>query len=200
MDLDVAGRAVDALDEEDFGIFVGVLELVMGARGRVGPIPILLDREGSEAAFLGAGDEQLGAVDVGDGEGAGGRDVLGGVAFGQPDEGAGDHGRVVGAGDEDVDRGGAEAAVREPDRVGEAVRRRLALGQIVEPVSRLVDDHVLNAGGLHCRAGRQCRNLNSLVGSSWSSEKIVPAEPRSLARTSMTTNWFSLVVAVSSWA
>ena len=56
--------------QKDLAVGVGVLELVMGARRRVGPVAVLVDCEGSVDALLGAGDEQLGAVDVRDGEGA----------------------------------------------------------------------------------------------------------------------------------
>jgi len=58
----IGAGAVDAVGEEDFEIAVAILELVLGGRGRVGPVALLVDDEGAVGTRLGTGDEQLGTV------------------------------------------------------------------------------------------------------------------------------------------
>ena len=131
VDGDGRGSAVGAGDREGVGVGGAVLKLVvLGVRG-VGPGAGAIDGEGAVAAD-GAGlrHEAGGAVDVADGEHAGGGDVTCRVGLGQVADVGGEHRGVVGA--EDVDGDGRGSAVGAGDRegvgVGGAVLELVVLG------------------------------------------------------------------------
>ena len=93
----IGGDHVEAVGVGDAGG-----ELVVGAAGAVAPGPGAVDAE----AAVEPGGGQLGneagrAVDIGDGEGAAGREIGGCVGLGEVDHIGGEHGRIVGAGDGD---------------------------------------------------------------------------------------------------
>src|SRR5205807_1773840 len=153
VDGDRGQRAVGAGDRERVAVGRAGGKLVVRRAGRVGPGAGAVDREGAVGAGGGGlGDEGRRAVDVADGERAGGGNIGGQVGLGQGGHVGREDRGVVGAGDVDGDRGqgAVGAGDRERVAVGRAggklvVRRRGRVG----PGAGAVDQ----IGRASCRGG-----------------------------------------------
>src|SRR6185369_13511394 len=159
VDFDRAEGAVGAGDREGVGVGGAGHELVVRRAGGVGPGAGGVDGEGAVAAGGGGlRHEAGGAVDVADGERAGGG--KGHVGLAQIADVGGDNRSVVGAEDVDFDRG--EGAVGAGDRegvgVGGAGHELVVLGvRGVGPGAGGIDGEgavAAGGGGLRHEAGR----------------------------------------------
>ena len=147
VDGDRAEGAVGAGDREGVGVGGAGGELVVRRAGGVGPGAGGVDGEGAVAADGGGlRHEGDGAVDVADGERAGGGNVGRRVGLGQVADVGGEHRGVVDRGDGDVHGRGRCAACTVIDGVGEAVAGGLgAVVGIGEGAVVVVDDGAIGA-------------------------------------------------------
>src|SRR6185369_11900658 len=161
VDFDRAEGAVGAGDREGVGVGGAGHELVVRRAGGVGPGAGGIDGEGAVAAGGGGLRHEAGrAVDVADGERAGGGNVGRRVGLAQVADVGGEHRGVVGAEDVDFDRG--EGAVGAGDRegvgVGGAGHELVVLGvRGVGPGAGGIDGEgavAAGGGGLRHEAGR----------------------------------------------